>query len=86
MRLTMKGRRGILLKMIAHAGAIDYQAIRIYYSGYPKSYQNKDLYYLTTHGYISKENQRVSRSHTIMQEMEHTGLIRRTVRFLDRSV
>lgn len=58
MRLTMKGRRGILLKMIAHAGAIDYQAIRIYYSGYPKSYQNKDLYYLTTHGYISKENQR----------------------------
>ena len=25
MRLTMKGRRGILLKMIAHAGAIDYQ-------------------------------------------------------------
>ena len=58
MRLTMKGRRGILLKMIAHAGAIDYQAIRIYYSGYPKSCQNRDLSFLTTHGYISKENQR----------------------------
>ena len=31
-------------------------------------------------------NQRVSRSHTIMPEMEHTSLSRRTVRFRDRSV
>lgn len=56
MRLTMGGRKGIFLKMLAHAGAIDYESIRIFYTGISASIRNKDVQYLTNNGFIAKES------------------------------
>lgn len=56
MGITLGGRKGIFLKMLAHAGAIDYESIRIFYTGISSTIRNNDIAYLTRNGYIAKEN------------------------------